>query len=159
MADVELYIDPVCPFAWAASRWLLDAAHKTDTPVTLRQMSLAVLNEGNDLNPKQQQMMDRSRRLGRLFAAVAGQHGPDAFARLYDSVGARIHVRGKEMSPDEVRKSLAECGLDESLVESLDDSALDEPPGARTKPARTHWAARPAARSSRSTGAGSLDRC
>lgn len=126
VADVELYIDPVCPFAWAGSRWLLDAAHKTDTPVTLRQMSLAVLNEGNDLNPKQQQMMHRSRRLGRLFAAVASQHGPDAFARLYDSVGARIHVRGKEMSADEVRKSLAECGLDESLAESLDDSALDE---------------------------------
>ncbi|VBA61762.1 Thioredoxin-like reductase [Mycobacterium attenuatum] len=126
VADVELYIDPVCPFAWAASRWLLDAARKTDTPVTLRQMSLAVLNEGNDLNPKQQQMMARSRRLGRLFAAVGVGHGADAFARLYDAVGTRIHVRGEEMSADEVRQSLAECGLDESLSESLDDATLDE---------------------------------
>lgn len=126
MAHVDLYVDPICPFAWVTSRWLLNAAAKTHTPVTLRQMSLAVLNEGKDLNEKQQQMMDRSRRLGRLFTAVATRHGPEAFARLYDSIGTRVHLRHAEITAEEVRAALAEAGLDESLADALDDDGVDD---------------------------------
>lgn len=126
MADVDLYLDAVCPFSWVTSRWLLDAAHATHTPVTLRQMSLAVLNEGNDIGAQQQPMIDRSRRLGRLFAAIAGRHGPDAFTRLYNAVGTRIHVRREEITPGAISEILADNGFDASLSEALDDSAFDE---------------------------------
>ncbi|BBX55193.1 DSBA-like thioredoxin domain protein [Mycobacterium shottsii] len=126
MADVELYLDPICPFAWVTSRWLLEAAQSTHTRVTLRQMSLAVLNEGKDLDAKQQQMMQRSRQLGRLFAAVTTKYGADAFARLYDSIGTRIHLRREEITQGGIREALAEAGLDESLSETLDDSGLDD---------------------------------
>lgn len=126
MADVDLYLDPVCPFCWVTSRWLLNAAQQTHTPVTLRQMSLAVLNEGKELQGKQQRMMDRSRRLGRVFAAVAGKHGPDAFAQLYDSLGTRIQLRDDELTAGELREILTGCGLEESLADALDDSGLDE---------------------------------
>ncbi len=126
VADVDLYLDPICPFAWVASRWLLDAADATRTPVTLRQMSLAVLNEGKDLDAKQQGMMDRSRRLGRLFAAVATEHGPDAFARLYNSIGARMHVGKEEIDAGAIREALAENGLEESLAEAVDQSKFDD---------------------------------
>ncbi|TVS89458.1 DsbA family protein [Mycobacterium helveticum] len=126
MPDVDLYLDPVCPFSWVTSRWLLDAAHTTHTPVTLRQMNLAVLNEGKDLQDKQKRMMEKSRRLGRLFAAVAGKHGPDGFARLYDALGTRIHVQDEEMTAGEIEEILGACGLEESLCEALEDSGLDE---------------------------------
>ncbi len=126
MADIDLYLDPICPFSWVASRWLLDAAHVIHAPVTLRQMSLAVLNEGKEVNEKQQRMMERSRRLGRLFAAAATEHGQDGFARLYDSIGKRIHVRQEEISPAVIQDVLAENGLAESLSEALDDSSLDD---------------------------------
>ncbi|UXA06775.1 DsbA family protein [Mycobacterium sp. SMC-2] len=126
MADVDLYLDPVCPFSWVTARWLRDAARSTHTPVTLRQMSLAVLNEGQDADAKQQRMMERSRRLGRLFAAAAGEGGTDAFAGLYDSIGRRVHVRGEELDAAAIRESLAENGLEEGLAEALDDSALDD---------------------------------
>ncbi len=126
MAEVDLYLDPVCPFSWVTSRWLLDAARETRTPVTLRQMSLAVLNEGKELGGKQKRMMDRSRRLGRLFAAVAGKHGDDAFARLYGSLGTRLHVREDEVTAEELKDLLTECGLEESLADALDDSGFDE---------------------------------
>lgn len=126
MSHVDLYLDPVCPFSWVTSRWLLDAAHATHTPVALRQMSLAVLNEGKELEGKQERMMDRSRRLGRLFAAAVGKHGQDAFARLYDSLGTQIHVREDELTGDEIREILANCGLQESLADALDDSGFDE---------------------------------
>jgi len=126
VADVDLYLDPICPFSWVAWRWLVDAAHVTHTPVTLRQMSLPLLNEGKDLNENQQRMMDRSRRLGRLFAAVATEQGPDAFARLYDSIGTRMHVRREEVTPDVIREVLAENGLAEAFAAALDDSKFDQ---------------------------------
>ncbi|MGO8849747.1 mycothiol-dependent nitroreductase Rv2466c family protein [Mycobacterium sp.] len=126
MVDVDLYLDPICPFAWVASRWLLDAAETNQTPVTLRQMSLAVLNEGKELDAKQQGMMNRSRRLGRLFAAVAAEHGPDAFARLYDSIGARMHVLKEEIDAGAIREALAENGLEESLADAVDQSKFDD---------------------------------
>lgn len=126
MREIDLYLDPVCPFSWVTARWLLDAADQTRTPVTLRQMSLAVLNEGKDLEGKQKRMMERSRRLGRLFAAVTGRHGQDAFARLYDALGSQIHARGDEITAAEVLALLADCGLDESLCEALEDSSLDD---------------------------------
>jgi predicted DsbA family dithiol-disulfide isomerase len=70
MAAIDLYVDPVCPFGWVSAQWLLDAARQTGRQVTLRQMRLAVLNEGADLDARHQPMINRSRQLGRLFAAV-----------------------------------------------------------------------------------------
>lgn len=122
MADVDLYLDPVCPFSWVTARWLLDAAQSTHTPVTLRQMSLAVLNEGEE----HEQMMERSARLGRLFAAAVEEGGPEAFAGLYDSIGRRLHVRREDPTPSTVREALAENGLEERLAAALDDSRYDE---------------------------------
>lgn len=126
MADIDLYLDPICPFSWVASRWLLGATHIIQMPVTLRQMNLAVLNEGKDLDAKQQRMMDRSRRVGRLSAAVAAEHGPHAFARLYDSIGARIHLHREEITPDLIREVLAESGFKASLAAALDDGGFDQ---------------------------------
>ncbi len=126
MTDIDLYVDPVCPFAWVTSRWLLDAATTTQTPVRLRQMSLAMLNEGKDLDAKHQDMMDRSRRLGRLVAAVTAAHGPDAFAPLYHSIGVRLHVRKDEIDADAIRDTLAENGFEGSLAESVDQSTFDD---------------------------------
>lgn len=126
MADVDLYLDPVCPFSWVTARWLLDAGPATGTPVTLRQMSLAVLNAGQDTEGKQQRMMERSTRLGRLFAAAVDERGPDAFAGLYDSIGRRIHVDGEDLTATVIREALAENGLAERLTEAQDDGGLDE---------------------------------
>jgi hypothetical protein len=126
MGGIDLYLDPTCPFSWVTSRWLLAAADATRTPVTLRQMSLAVLNDGEDLDEKHRRMMDLSRRLGRVFAAVTAEHGPDAFARLYESVGTRIHVRRDKMTARAMREALAESGLEESLSDALDDDGFDE---------------------------------
>ncbi|ORB72501.1 mycothiol-dependent nitroreductase Rv2466c family protein [Mycobacterium scrofulaceum] len=126
MAAVDLYLDPVCPFSWVTAHWLLDAAQSTQTPVTLRQMSLAVLNEGKDAHAEQQPMMERSTRLGRLFAAAVDERGTDAFAGLYESVGRRLHVRGEDLTDAAIHEALTENGLPETLAGALDDRGFDE---------------------------------
>lgn len=125
MAEIDLYLDPVCPFAWVTSRWLLAAADDSPHTVRLWQMSLAVLNEGHDVDADHRPMIDRSRRLGRVFAAATETAGSDAFTRLYNSVGTRLHVNGGDIGTPALAEALAEAGLDPALLRSLNDAGLD----------------------------------
>lgn len=125
MADIDLYLDPVCPFAWVTSRWLLTAATDGPHTVRLRQMSLAVLNDGHDVDADHQPMIERSRRLGRVFAAATTIGGPEAFARLYDHIGTLLHVHRDDLGPEALTASLTAVGLDPGLARSVDDPGLD----------------------------------
>lgn len=125
MADIDLYLDPVCPFAWVTSRWLLAAAEGGPHRVRLRQMSLAVLNEGREVDAGHRPMIDRSRRIGRLFAAAAETADPDAFARLYETLGRRMHPHRDELDPAAIEESLIDAGFDPELAKRQDYATLD----------------------------------
>ncbi|MEV3965056.1 disulfide bond formation protein DsbA [Nocardia sp. NPDC050193] len=126
MAEIALYVDPVCPFAWVTARWLLTSAGDRHT-VTLEQLSLAVLNEG--LSPddaRQRAMLTRSQRIGRVFAAAVQLAGPGAFAPLYLSTGTRLHPRDPDLDDETaIADALTEAGLDRALTGALDDPAYD----------------------------------
>ncbi len=126
MTSVDLYVDPVCPFGWAAAQWLLEAGRTTGTEITLRQMSLATLNEGRDIDPEHRPRIDRSRRMGRLFAIVADRYGVDGFTRLYQEFGRRSHVHDERLTDKDLSTMLAALGMDRSLAEAVGDSDLDQ---------------------------------
>lgn len=126
MSTIELYLDPICPFAWVTSRWLLAAAATTGRDVTLRQMSLAVLNDDREMSPAQQAKMSRSHRIGRVFAAAVATGDPGALAGLYDALGAQIHTGERELTDGVVNEALASCGADPALADALDDPSWDD---------------------------------
>ncbi|WP_063053779.1 mycothiol-dependent nitroreductase Rv2466c family protein [Nocardia arthritidis] len=123
MAEIDLYVDPVCPFAWVAAQWLLDSA-TAEHVVTLRSMSLAVLNGDHDVDADHAPMIVRSRRVGRVFAAAVQQHGQTAFTPLYLEFAQRLHTRGQH-ADDALAAALAASGLDDKLIEALDDARYD----------------------------------
>ncbi|MGU3432491.1 hypothetical protein ACNHUS_05690 [Actinomycetes bacterium M1A6_2h] len=123
---IECYIDPACPFAWATSRWLTDVTHRRDdVALTLRQMSLVVLNADalstGEMNPAMAHHMAVSQSGGRLLAAAP----PAAFADLYAALGRRIHHDHLDVDASMARAALDECGLDPELSSAIDDTRLD----------------------------------
>lgn len=122
MANLELYVDPVCPFAWVTSRWL----QATGRESKLRQMSLAVLNEGRDVDSAHRPKLEWSRRLGRVFAAATAENGPDAFGELYEAFGPLVHSSRHELTDTALKEALGATNCSPALIEALDDPSWDD---------------------------------
>ena len=123
----EFWFDPLCPWAWIASRWILNAREVRPIDVHWRVMSLAYLNsERDDLSPEYQEMMAKAWGPVRVVAAVDQAHGQQAVADFYTALGTRFHVQGEERERATVEKALADCGLPAELIDAMDSDAYDE---------------------------------
>lgn len=126
MTAVEMWFDPICPWAWMTSRWLGEVERVRGIAVTWSVMSLSMLNDGRDLDPGYRELMDRSWGPVRVITAAARDHGPTVVKPLYDAMGTRIHPGGNEDLPDVIARALAEVGLPAQLASSADDGEIDE---------------------------------
>jgi 2-hydroxychromene-2-carboxylate isomerase len=123
--QVDLWVDPACPWAWITSRWLLEAAAVRDLDVRFHVMSLAVLNENRELSPEYTDWLKVAYRPVRVLIAAEERHGNNVVEPLYSAMGTRRHV-GQEKDWDEViAKSLADVGLEVELAAAADDTTLD----------------------------------
>ena len=116
---VELFVDPVCPFAYLAIRWLLEV--ETQRPIDLRLhiMSLAVLNEDNpDAPAEADRGLDSAWRPVRVGAAVAAECGE---ARLRDyliAFGDRFHRQRVRPRDRALRETLDELEAPALIAEA-----------------------------------------
>jgi 2-hydroxychromene-2-carboxylate isomerase len=124
--QVDLWVDPACPWAWITSRWLLEAAAVRDLDVRFHVMSLAVLNENRELNPEYRSRLMTAMRPVRVLIAAEERHGNGVVEGLYSAMGTRRHV-GQEKDWDEIiAKSLADVGLEDDLASAADVTDFDE---------------------------------
>lgn len=122
---VDFWFDPSCPWAWMTSRWVDEVSEHRDLDVTWHIMSLAVLNENNDLPESYRAFFPRALKYTRLVAAVSELQGAEYVKPLYDALGTRIHPGGSK-DPDEViPAALAEVGLPAELARYADSDEFD----------------------------------
>ena len=125
-ASVEMWFDPICPWAWLTSRWLMEVEQVRDVEVTWSVMSLAILNDDRELSPDYRSMMDRSWGPVRVIIAAARDHGPAVIKPLFDAMGTRIHLGGEKEYLKLVAASLHDVGLPADLLRFADSTEVDD---------------------------------
>jgi protein-disulfide isomerase-like protein with CxxC motif len=123
---VDLWVDPLCPWAWITSRWLLEASQVRNFDIDFHVMSLAVLNDGRDVSEEYKEMLKKAWSPVRVLIAAEERFGNEVVEPLYSAMGTRRHIEGNQDLDDVIAKALNDVSLDADLALAASSTDYDE---------------------------------
>jgi 2-hydroxychromene-2-carboxylate isomerase len=124
---VDFWFDPVCPWAWITSRWLLEVQQLRPVQARWHVMSLSVLNEDKpDLPERYRVLLDEGWGPVRVCIAAEQKLGPEVLGPLYTALGTRFHHEKAPRDRVTIEAALAEAGLPADLAGAMDSTEYDE---------------------------------
>ncbi|MFF9014941.1 DsbA family protein [Streptomyces sp. NPDC014870] len=124
----DFWFDPLCPWAWMTSRWMLEVEKVRPVDVRWKVMSLAVLNEDKlDELPAEYRDMLETKAWGPVRVVIAAQqlHGDEVVGKLYTALGTRFHNNGEGPTREAITGALADVGLPAELADYADKDTYD----------------------------------
>jgi len=125
-STADFWFDPLCPFAWIASRWILEVEQVRDIEVNWHVMSLTYLNQDRDISESYREFLAPGWGPVRVLMAAQEHVGEQALLPLYTAMGERIHLQKSGISREMAVGALADAGLPAGLVDAWDDPTYDE---------------------------------
>jgi protein-disulfide isomerase-like protein with CxxC motif len=124
---VDFWFDPLCPWAWMTSRWILHAAEVRPLEVQWHVMSLAYLNsDKEDLPDDYKKLLAEAWGPVRVLIAAEQEFGSDVLLPLYTALGNRFHLEQKPKDRATIEEALAEAGLPLSLADAAETEEFDD---------------------------------
>lgn len=124
---VDFWFDPLCPWAWLTSRWVLEVAQVRPIAPEFHVMSLAYLNQDKDgLSEDYRKFLETAWGPVRVCMAAAAEKGEEVLLPLYTALGNRIHLEQRKADRALVEEALEEVGLPASLADAMDSDDFDE---------------------------------
>ena len=125
--QVDFWFDPLCPWAWITSRWILEVEQVRPVAARWHVMSLAVLNEKKeDLSDRYKELMKQAWGPVRVCVAAEQTFGSDVVLPLYTAIGTRFHNEKQDRNRATIEAALAEVGLPTDLADAMDSAEYDD---------------------------------
>ncbi|MBY8870592.1 disulfide bond formation protein DsbA [Micromonospora sp. PLK6-60] len=127
MTTVDMWFDPRCPWAWNASRWLLEVEQVRDVHARFHVMSLGILNDGREgLEEWYREWLTHGQGPVRVCVAAELRHGNDVLRHLYTALGNRIHHQAAPIGRQLYLDALTDVGLPTDLADAADSTDYDK---------------------------------
>ena len=123
---VDFWFDPICPWAWITSRWVLEVAPMRALDVHWHVMSLSVLNEGRDhLSDSYKNRMVAAWGPVRVLIAARQRFGEDVVLPLYTALGKQFHLGKAEITRATIEAALDDATLPAHLADAMSSTDYD----------------------------------